>query len=112
MRDYLRSARFLCALVTLLLGVAFIVGALLLRPHELPDAAYYIVLGAALCVSAVALALFGLLGLVLYCISFAGAVGWTLHRFGLDLWQLAPHLLALLLWVGILLVLREQLLRR
>jgi glucose dehydrogenase len=112
MSAYLRSARFACGILTLLIGLAFVVGGLLLLRCGDADLHYYVFLGVALGAIAIVLALTSWLGLALYALMFAAALAWTLYHFGLDLWQLAPHLLALLLWGAILFAVRDRLMER
>ena len=112
MREYLRSARFACGSLTLLIGLSFLIGALMMASYDAVDDRYYLTVGAALCLAGLTLALLSRIGFILYGVVTAAAIGWTLYKFGLDLWQLAPHLFALLLWGGILLALRDRIVPR
>jgi len=108
MRDYLLSARFACGSLTLLIGLSFLTGALMMGSYAAVDHRYYLAIGAALCLTGITIALISRIGFMLYGVVTAAAIGWTLFKFGLDLWQLPPHLFALLLWGGILFALRDR----
>jgi glucose dehydrogenase len=118
MADYFWSARFICGVLTVALGAAMLVGALLFLPYTYsggagagaagPSDVYFIALGAALCPCGLLLAARARAGLTVYAIIALSAAGWTLWRVGLDVWQLMPQLLALLLWGAILLTLRHR----
>jgi glucose dehydrogenase len=113
--NYFWSARFFSALVQLGLGVAWLVGALLYVPqvhrpmvYSAGSTWYYVAVGCLLCLDAVLLAFRARAGLGAYALLFGAALGWTLYTFGLNLWELFPHMLALLLWGLMLFALKRR----
>jgi glucose dehydrogenase len=108
MTDYFWSARFICGAVTLALGVAMLIGGLMFLPYGRSDDWYFPAVGVLLCMDGVLLALSSRVGLALYAALLLGAIVWTLHDVGLDVWELMPNLLALGLWGAILLTLRHR----
>ena len=93
MADYFWSARFICGTLALLLGVALLVGGLLELRFGDQQVWYFALLGAALCLDGLLLAVHGSLGLLLCAAILLTATVWTLRAVGLDIWALMPRLL-------------------
>lgn len=108
MHDYPWSARFIVGALTLLLGVALLVGGVLYLPWAAADARYELSVGAGLCLLGPLLALQPRVGLAGYGALLGAAIAWSVLRVGLDIWALLPRLAAPLLWAGVLFTLRHR----
>jgi glucose dehydrogenase len=108
MADFFRSARFITGALTLLLGAALLIGALLYLPYAPAESRYQLALGAVLCSLGPLLALRARVGLAAYALVCALALAWSLRQAALDLWALLPRVLAPLLWGAVLFTLRHR----
>jgi glucose dehydrogenase len=107
-KKFFWSARFFCAAIMGTLGIALLVGGLMFVSYGGADSWYYAALGALLWSDGMLLLFRARAGLMGYVAVLAAACAWTLYEWGLNLWQLMPHLGTLLFWGAILFVLRHR----